>query len=269
MGQSVTVSLRQVYRCQVLNHKQELVGTVDDVLFHPTKPLAVGFSVKPYRLGGVIALPEKYLLFKNTTFNDEGQLVVALDGQVPTTDKERRQAKKAWNASAEKQLGFGWDESIIYYGQKVYTQDGTLLGKVSDARFDLSSGAISVLQVTAGTSSDALLGKRTIPGNLVLGFDSTAFGVACKDEAKDCVLDGGGAVQAGKVVASASEVVAAASAVASEAGKKLGDAAIKGAAKAAVYGKKTAQQVTQSPVGKKTKKWFADFVQDFKDGMNE
>lgn len=269
MGQSVTVSLRQVYRCQVLNQKQELMGTVDDVLFHPTEPRAVGFSVKPHRLGGVIALPEKYLLFENTTFNDAGQLVVALDGQIPMTDKERRQAKKAWNGSAEKRLGFSWDDSIIYYGQNVYTQDGTLLGKVSDARFDLKSGAVSVLQVTAGTSSDALLGKRTIPGELVLGFDSSAFGVACKDEAKDITLDGGGAVQAGKVVAAASEAVATAGEVASEAGKKLGDAAIKGAAKAAVYGAKTAKQVAQSPVGKKTKKWFADFVQEFKDGMNE
>ena len=104
MTQGRTVSLRQIYRCQVLNQKQELVGTVDDVLFHPTRPRAVGFSVKPFRLAGIVALPTKYLLFENAQFNSEGQLTVVLDGEAPADEKQQRKAKVAWDARAEKQL---------------------------------------------------------------------------------------------------------------------------------------------------------------------
>lgn len=262
MAQAATVSLRQIYRCQVLNQNQELMGTVDDVLFHPTKPQAVGFSIKPYRLGGIIALPTRYLLFENATFNAEGQLIVILEGQAPTTDKERKAAKHVWDTRAEKKLGFSWDESVIYYGQEVHTQGGTALGKVSDARFDLASGMVSVLQVTAGTGSDALLGKRAIPGALVRGFDATTFAVICDNAAADILLDGGAAEQAGRVVATAAEA-------ASDAGKKIGEVTIKGAAKAAVYGERAIKQAAQTPAGQKTKTWLKGFVKDFKDAMND
>ena len=262
MAQGTTVSLRQIYRCQVLNQKQELMGTVDDVLFHPTQPKAVGFSVKPYRLGGIVALPTKYLLFENARFNSEGQLSVVLDGAVPSDEKAQRKAKMVWDARAEKQLGFSWDESVIYYGQLVYTENGHALGKISDARFDLATGELMVLQVTAGTTSDAMLGKRTIPGTLVRGFDSEVFGVVCANAAEDIELDGGMAEQAGKAAA---EVAG----VASVAGKKMGDAAIKGAAHAAVYGERALKRAAQSQTGKKTKKWLTNFVGEIKDAMNE
>lgn len=262
MTQGTTVSLRQIYRCQVLNQKQELVGTVDDVLFHPTLPRAVGFSVKPFRLAGIVALPTKYLLFENAQFNSEGQLTVVLDGEASTDEKQQRKAKVAWDARAEKQLGFTWDESVIYYGQQVFTESEHLLGKVSDARFDLVTGKLSVLQVTAGTTSDTMLGKRNIPGKFVHGFNNEIFGVVCANTAEEIELDGGMAEQAGKAAAEAADVAAAV-------GKKAGDAAIKGAAHAVVYGERTLKRASQSEAGKKTKKWFTSFVDDFKDAMNE
>ena len=258
MVEHVTISLRQIYRCQVLNQKQELVGTVDDVLFHPTLPKAVGFSIKPYRVGGIIALPMRYLLFENTSLNDNGQLVVTFQGKEPQTEKEQKAARSAWNVRAEKILGFSWDESVIYYGQNVFTLGGEPLGKVSDARFELSTGAVSVLQVTAGTGSDALLGKRSIPGVLIKGFNSETFGVMCENSAADIELDGGAAKQAGK-----------AAVVAADAGKKIGEATIKGAAKAAVYSERALKQASQTKAGKKTKKWLNSFVQDIKDAMDD
>lgn len=269
MGAGVTVSLRQIYRCQVLNEKQEVMGTVDDVLFHPNKPCAVGFSVKPLRIGGLIALPMRYLLFENTALNEEGQLVVALDGAVPTSPKEEKAARNAWNARAEKTLGFSWDESVIYYGQNVYTTQGALLGKVSDARFDLDSGEVSVLQVTAGTTSDSLLGKRAIPGSMVHGFDAEQFGVICADEAADIDYEGGVAEQAGRATEVAVEAATVASKAATEASKKVGEAALKGAAHAVVYGEKAFKKAAKSDAGKKTKKWFDGFVKDFNEALHD
>lgn len=258
MAKSMTISLRQIYRCQVLNQKAELIGTVDDVLFHPSLPKAVGFSIKPYRVGGIIALPMKYLLFENASFNENGQLVVIFEGKIPQTEKEQKAARSAWNDRAEKKLGFSWEESVIYYGQNVYTLKGTLLGKVSDARFDISTGDISVLQVTAGTSADALLGKRSIPADMVKGFNHDAYGILCDNAAEAIEFDGGAAEQAGKAAAAATE-----------AGKKIGEATIKGAAKAAVYGERALKQASQTKAGKTTKKWFSTFVKDFKDAMDD
>ena len=253
-----TVSLRQIYRCQVVDQNREVVGTVDDVLFHPRDPLAVGFSVKPFRMGGVVPLPKKYLSFHRTAFDSEGRLEVVLDEDIVDERKATKEANAAWGTKAERELGFLWDDTIIYYGQVVFTESGTCLGKVSDARFDIESGTINGIQVTAGTASDATLGKRTIPGKSVLGFRLEHYGILVDDSAAEIPFEGGAAESAGKAAAAASD-----------AAQKATEAAVKGIAKATVYTERAVRQAASSPAGKKARGWLDSFVEDVKEAIKD
>lgn len=253
-----TVSLRQIYRCQVVDQNREVIGTVDDVLFHPRDPLAVGFSVKPFRVGGVVPLPKRYLSFHRSAFDSDGRLEVVLDEDIADEKKATKEANAAWGTKAERELGFLWDDTIIYYGQAVFTESGAHLGKVSDARFDIESGTINGIQVTAGTAADAALGKRTIPGKSVLGFSLEHYGILVDDSAAEIPFEGGVAESAGK-----------ATAVATDAAQKVTETAVKGIAKATVYTERAVQQAANSPAGKKARGWLSSFAENVKEAMKD
>jgi uncharacterized protein YrrD len=192
------VSLREVFKCIVLDTSGKRVGVIDDVLFHPTKPYAVGYSVTRDRLGYVVKLSEKYL---------------ALDGCELTLDGELQAVEKdSWPKRAQKKFDFDWDDTVIWYGQHIHTNSGKHLGKISDALFSLEDGSVGALEVTDGTISDVALGKRTIPVDMIERFDlDDMHAIIVSDEAVNCTYHGGLAVAAAHVtdkVQHAAKVVA-------------------------------------------------------------
>lgn len=265
-----TISLRQVYRCPVVNQHDADVGIVDDVLFHPTEPYAVGFSVKPHRIGGIIPLPMRYLTFAMAEFDTEGRLKVkvdALEGVAESTIT--REAKSAWGAKAERRSGVLWDETVVYYGQEVVTEDGKTLGKISDARFNPETGGIIALQITSGATSDLTLGKRTLAGELVHGFEPARHAVIVANEATQAQYGGGAAQTTGKATASAEKFAEEMGEKAAVAAEKVGEAAIQGAAKAAVYTERALKAAAKSETGRKAKKMFSSFATNFKEALND
>jgi len=176
------VSLREIYKCIVLDENGKRVGVINDVLFHPTEPRAIGYSVTPKRIGYVLKRSEKYLALNATNLTHDGEIQVTV-------------RKGAWNKRAQKQLGFDWDDSVIWYGQHIHTCSGQHLGRVSDALFSLEDGGVGAIEVTDGSISDVTLGKRTIPIHLIECFDlHNAYAIVVSDEAAHSKYQGGLAV---------------------------------------------------------------------------
>ena len=209
--------MREIYRCIVLDDRGKRVGVVEDVLFHPTEPCAIGYSVKPKRIGHVLKRPIRYLALDATDLTDEGEVQATL-------------RKDAWNKRAQKQFAFEWDDSVIWYGQHIHTRSGQHLGRLSDALFSLEDGSVGAIEVTDGSLSDVTLGKRTIPVHLIERFDlDDMYAIVVADEASLSKYQGGLAVFAAhmtdKVQHAAKTVIETAPIVAKAAPKVAGQIA--------------------------------------------
>lgn len=239
------VSLREVYRCEVVDEKGRQVGWINDVLFHPSEPRTVGYSVRPHLVSGVVPLPTKYLALDVTELNEDGELAVVA-----------KQA--AWGKSAAKKMGFSWEDTVIWYGQMVETSSGEHLGKVADALFSLEDGSLGGFQLTAGTVSDATLGKRSVPPAMVVGFDLDRHAVLVSDAAAAIVFEGGAATAAGKAVGEVGKQA-----------EKAAEATVVAAATATVYAQEAVKKALKSPQGQKAKRWFGSVLADIKDAMGD
>ena len=239
------VSLREVYRCEVLDFEGRQVGYIADVLFHPTEPRAVGYSVRPHLMAGVVPLPTRFLALDVTELSSEGELAVVAK-------------KAAWGGAAQRKLGFSWDDSVIWYGQFVETQAGESLGKVADCLFSLEDGSIGGFELTFGTTSDVTLGKRTIAPELIRGFNLERHAIIVDNQASTVGFQGGAADTAGRAVGAAAVQV-----------ERAAEATVVAAAKATVYAEQAVKKAAQSNAGKKAKRWFDSIVADVKDAMGD
>lgn len=243
-------SLLQFFRVAVYDSAGEQVGTIDDVLFHPTKPIVVGFSVKPLRVGGVVPLPVRYLRQSRIRVVEGGQIhVIPDEGQGDKAGKKA--SKSAWGTAAEREQSYLWEETVIYLGQDVKTVSGEDLGKISDLLFSPESGKILKVKLGAGAVNDIAQGTRTIEGSRIYGFSLENFAVMADDRAAMVELSGG----------------------ATKAAKELGDqalhAAVKGAATATVYTQRGVEKALQTEAGKKAKSIFRQFKKDMKDALKD
>lgn len=241
---SPSLSLREIYGVPVVDSQGNELGKIDDVLFHPLLPFALGFSVKQPRLGGLIALKEKYLSFNYIRINKEGLIEVI--------GEQKKGAKAAWGEGATKSQGIDWEDSVIYYGQEVYTEKRkTLLGKLSDARFNVDTGEVTTVQVSESASSDLMQGKRSFSGALVKGFDLDELRLIVDESVAKIPYEGG-----------AKEKLA-------EAGEKALESTIKGAATATVYAEKGIKAALETKTGKKASSFFRKMAADFKEALDD
>ena len=142
---------------------------------------------------------------------------------------------------------------MLWVGLPVMTEDGTSLGMVGNVTFNRITGMVDTFDTDSGATANALLGKRTIPADLVKGGSGRGMGAALAqvgsegretdevvlgamlvdDAAKDLVAEGGVAEKAGAVTAVAVDkvhtTVDRAKPVVSEAAKKTGEVVNKGA----------------------------------------
>ncbi len=166
---------------QVLSAADKPLGKVAHVLFHPSKPLAVGVEVVVPRLGYVVDRPRRYLPLAGLE-REDGFL--------------RYGGKKLPSrASSEKTLGLSWDETVIWVGQQVMTESGSPLGYVRDVVVS-ARGEVRKLKLSGGMTADAAIGRQEVIAEDVLGFDGKV--VRVRDVAEREGLSGGLAAAAGK-----------------------------------------------------------------------
>ena len=190
------------------------IGKVRHFVFHPSEKRCIGFTVK--RPDAALMFHRKDLFVALDGFHmDEGQVVVHDDSAA--TDR-----------GAVKALGVNWDKCVIWVGMPVMTRSGDMLGYVESVAFDRATGAVASVATENGMANDAIVGRRTIPANLVKGFrrgqgvalapmgqysgeevgESVERGaVLVSDEALDVAIEGGVAAAAGKATAIAADKV--------------------------------------------------------------
>lgn len=182
------LTLSELRGVEVRSPKRAVLGRVTGVLFHPSEPRAVGLEVTPLRVAGLMRRRPRYVPLSSVEVR-EGALAI----------EERSLPSRA---TGQRALGYSWDDTVHWRGMPVRDSDGTAAGVVADAVFDLR-GVLDSLRISTGIAGDVTVGKLTVPGTDVEGFDGAAVVIAARS--RDLESDGGAAKAAAKVAAVAKE----------------------------------------------------------------
>ncbi|MFR3091340.1 MAG: PRC-barrel domain-containing protein [Eggerthella lenta] len=131
------------------------IGKVRRFVFHPKEKRCVGFIVKRPDLLWMFRRKDKFVSIDGYDFED-GRIVI-------------RNVPEATDRAACKALGVNWDDCVLWVGLPVMTEDGTSLGMVGNVTFNRITGMVDTFDTDSGATANALLGKRTIPADLVKG----------------------------------------------------------------------------------------------------
>lgn len=200
------------------------VGSVSDLVFHPTEPRVVGM---------VVSRPDILFLIRRK------DRLVALDRTRVLEDRVVVNGTKAWGKSAAKRLGFSWDKAVIWLGMPVATKSGKSLGYVRDGVFDPADGSINGIGLTSGIAADITLGTKDLPATLIIGFDGA--NVLVSNKVAELEAEGSAAAAAGRGAA-----------IAQDQATKAAVATTKAAKTAAAYGKSAVKVAARSQTTKKT-----------------
>ncbi|MBE6472696.1 MAG: PRC-barrel domain protein [Coriobacteriaceae bacterium] len=257
--------------------KGKKIGKVRNAVFHPSERRCLGFIIK--RPDAALMFHRKDLFVSLDGFHmADGELVVH-DDDPTATDR-----------GAVKALGVVWDRCVIWVGMPLMTKSGEFLGYVSSVSFDQMTGEVGDVTAESGAASDALLGKRVVPGGFVKGFrmgqgmalapvgqaggseeEMPKGAIMVADEALQITAEGGAAAAAGKATAIAShkakKTVVRAKKVVGEQTEKARPAAEKAAKKAG-----EAVEAGSFAVGKQLGKasgMFAAFKEEYNKAVHD
>lgn len=132
------------------------IGKVSHFVFHPTEKRCIGFTIK--RPDAALMFHRKDLFVALGGFHVEDSQVIVHD-DAAATDK-----------GAIRALGVNWDSCVIWVGMPVITKSGEALGYVDAVVFDRDTGSVKNVTIENGAANDVILGKRSIPSELIVGF---------------------------------------------------------------------------------------------------
>lgn len=151
-------------RREVVSQSGERLGSVAAVLFHPREPRVVGLQVDRGSALGVFDRAPAFVQLGG--FSAEGADAVRLAFDKLPAD-----------AAGEKELGYSWQQTVIWRHMPVRSACGEAVGIVHDVVFDATSGSITKMLVSTGTVGDLALGRLDVPGDMVGGFDGESVTV--------------------------------------------------------------------------------------------
>ena len=258
---SKLITTKELTGTRVIGGKKgtKRIGKVRRFVFHPKEKRVIGFVVKR---------PDLLWMFHRS------DLFVPIDGYDLVDGRIVIRPEAATSGKAYcKQAGLNWDDCVLWVGLPVMSQDGESCGYVGNVTFNRLTGAVKSFETDNGAASNTLLGKRTIPADMVRGFkrgvgaalaqmgdegtetDEVQLGaMLVSNEVADLNSEGGVAEAAGAATAVAVDkvhtTVDKAKPVVSNAAKKTGEAVNKGA-----YA--TGKQISKS------KHMFQDFKSEY------
>ena len=218
------------------------LGTVTNVLFHPSEPRAVGVAVRPPAALVVVSRKGTYLPLSALSFGPEGA----------SSDL----AKLPTGRKAAEGLGFDPETTVIWTGMPVADPHGREIGIVRGLSFDGTTGVVDRIDVGSGTVADVAHGRYLVPGDAIVGFARGAVHIT--SEVGD--LQGSG----GLAVAAARGAVAASVAARAAGEAVVGASGATGKAIRAVAQADLAKRATNT-----AKRTWRDSVQAFRDGMKD
>lgn len=208
------------------------LGKVHQVVFDQTGRRVVGVLVARPDIAGMVKREDAFVALDCLAPCDGGFLV--------------RRPETAMDAAARSRLGLDWDRCLLWYGMDARTTEGKVLGHVSDARFDMHTGAVDAFVVGDGSMAEQLVGAVVIPADMLRGYQDGWMLVA--PEAAHLAPTGGAAAKAGEGYARAKREGEKAM---ERAGEVAGDAVDKGS------------RALGRSLGR-TKGMFSSFVDEFK-----
>ena len=258
---SKLITTKELTGTRVIGGKKgtKRIGKVRRFVFHPKEKRVIGFVVKR---------PDLLWMFHRS------DLFVPIDGYDLVDGRIVIRPEAATSGKAYcKQAGLNWDDCVLWVGLPVMSQDGESYGYVGNVTFNRLTGTVKSFETDNGAASNTLLGKRTIPADMVRGFkrgvgaalaqmgdegtetDEVQLGaMLVSNEVADLNSEGGVAEAAGSATAVAVDkvhtTVDKAKPVVSNAAKKTGEAVNKGA-----YA--TGKQISKS------KHMFQDFKSEY------
>ncbi len=132
------------------------IGKVRHFVFHPTEKRCVGFLVKR---------PDILWMFRRKDLFVSVEGFTMEDGRVCLRDDSQ-----GTGPQAIKNLGVDWDDCVLWVGLPLIDDEENAYGFVGDVEFSAQTGSVIALKTDAGLTSNALLGKRTIPAEKIRGF---------------------------------------------------------------------------------------------------
>lgn len=259
---SKLITTKELTGTRVIGGKKgtKRIGKVRRFVFHPKEKRVIGFVVKR---------PDLLWMFHRS------DLFVPIDGYDLVDGRVVIRPDAATSGKAYcKEVGLNWDDCVLWVGLPVMSEDGESYGYVGNVTFNRITGTVDCFETDNGATSNALLGKRTIPADMVRGFkrgvgaalaQMGAEGYETDDEVQlgamlvskqvaDLDSEGGMAEKAGQATAVAVDkvhtTVDKAKPVVSKAAEKTGEAVNKGA-----YA--TGKQISKS------KHMFQDFKSEY------
>ena len=190
------ITTKELYNVRVMGGKNatKRIGKVRAFVYHPKERRCVGIMVKRPDLLWMFHRKDLFVSLDGFEFED-GRVVLSDDSK--TRDK-----------AACKAIDVRLDDCVIWGGMPVVTESGATLGAVGVVTFSLGTGKVESFLVDTGATANALLGTRSVPGDLVLGFrrgigcalageyegsdENPVLGaILVKDEAAEIAVEGG------------------------------------------------------------------------------
>ncbi len=132
------------------------IGKIRRFVFHPKEKRVIGFVVKRPDLLWMFHRADQFVPIDGYDL---------IDGRVVLRPDAATSGKAACKA-----MGLNWDDCIIWIGLPVMTESGSSFGYVGDVTFNRLTGTVDSFETDSGAASNALLGKRSIPANMIRGF---------------------------------------------------------------------------------------------------
>lgn len=216
------------------------LGTITNVLFHPSEARVIGFAVRPPNALTVVERPGTYLPLSALVFGpDRAHCTLS---KLPT------------GARADKELGYDPDQTVIWTGMSVAVASGAIVGTVSDVVFDETTGAVERLDVGSGVMADVAHGRYLVPGAAVEGYRDGAIRVT----ADIAQLDGSGGF---------ARTAAAGAVAVGQAAHAAGEALVEGSGAAGRAIRAVADADIAKKVARRAKSTWAETAKAFKQGM--
>lgn len=163
------------------------IGKVLHTVFHPTKPLVVGFIVKR---------PDLFLMFKRKDRFIAFDAVELVDGRLRPT-----MGADSWDEKAIQRLDIDYDKCIIWENMPIRTEDGEEMGCAAAITFDDRTGKVTSVSAGDGATAKALLGTFDIPLDMIRGYQNGYL--VFTEDAAGIEASGGLAAKAGARTAKA------------------------------------------------------------------
>ena len=161
------------------------IGKVRRFVFAPRAKRCIGFLVKRPDVLWMFRRKDMFVSIKGFDWVD-GRIVV-------------RNEPDATDRGAIKAMGLNWDECVLWLGLPVMSESGESLGIVGDVMFNQRTGLVESITTDSGATANAILGKRTIPADEILGFRK-GVGVALAEVGSEGMAQEDDAIELGAIV---------------------------------------------------------------------